>query len=103
MDEERHAPQYEWDQEKAAKNLEYHGVSFDEARTVFDDPFFLAFPDPVHSFEESRYLIVGNSDQRHLLLVVYTERPPAIRLISARETTRRERKVYEEEKYSQNG
>lgn len=86
------------DTEKAAANLAKHGVAFDEAATVFDDPYFLVFEDPDHSIGEYRYLIIGRSEGRRLLLAAYTERGDVIRVISAREATRRERKAYEEER-----
>lgn len=89
--------QWEWDDEKATSNLEKHGVSFEEAATVFDDPLYVDFYDPDHSAEEHRYLIVGMSLNGRLLIVSYTERPESGRLISAREVTAAERKVYEEE------
>ena len=88
---------YEWDAEKAAINLEKHSVSFEEAGTVFDDPLYIDFYDPAHSIEEHRYIIMGMSSAGRLLLVSYTERDNAIRLISARELTAAERKAYEEE------
>jgi uncharacterized protein len=87
---------FDWDENKAARNLLKHGVSFDEAKTVFDDPLYVDFYDPEHSGDEDRYLIVGESNQRRLLIVSYTERGNLIRLISAREVTRTEREVYEE-------
>jgi uncharacterized protein len=87
---------FEWDESKAASNLSKHGVSFEEAKTVFDDPLYVDFYDPAHSDDEDRYLIVGESNQRRLLIVSYTERGSLIRLISAREVTRTEREVYEE-------
>ncbi|AFY94839.1 BrnT family toxin [Chamaesiphon minutus] len=87
---------FDWDENKAASNLFKHGVSFDEAKTVFDDPLYIDFYDPAHSDDEDRYLIVGESNQRRLLIVSYTERGNLIRLISAREVTRTEREVYEE-------
>jgi len=89
--------QFEWDSEKDIRNLERHGVSFEEAKTVFDDDLFVAFADPSHSVGERRYLIMGQSGGGRLLVVSYTERHQRIRLISAREATRRERKFYEEE------
>lgn len=73
-----------------------HGISFEEARTVFDDPLYVDFYDPDHSDEEDRYIIVGESQQGNLLIVSYTERADFIRLISARKVTRVEREVYEE-------
>ncbi|HEX7330528.1 MAG TPA: BrnT family toxin [Pyrinomonadaceae bacterium] len=87
---------YEWDQEKAASNLEKHEVSFDEAATVFDDPLYIDFYDPDHSIEEHRYLIMGQSNAGRLLIVSYTARDEVIRLISAREMTASERRAYEE-------
>jgi len=89
--------QFEWDENKAETNLAKHGVSFDEAKTVFNDPLFVVFADPDHSIEERRLLIVGESLQRRLLVVAYTERAEVIRLISVREATRRERRSYEED------
>ncbi|MYC74199.1 BrnT family toxin [Candidatus Poribacteria bacterium] len=88
--------EFEWDKNKAASNLSKHGVSFDEARTIFDDIFYIDFYDPDHSDDEQRYIIVGQSTQNHLLVVSYTERGNAIRLISARKATRKERETYEE-------
>ena len=88
---------FEWDADKAVGNFEKHSVSFDEAATVFDDPLYIDFYDPAHSTEEHRYLIVGMSKVGRLLLVSYTERASAVRLISARELTAAERKAYEDE------
>ena len=87
--------EFEWDEEKAAANLSKHGVSFDEAKTVFDDPLYVDFFDPDHSYTEERYIIVGQSRRRRLLIVSYMEREDLIRLISAREVTRGEREAYE--------
>ena len=89
--------QFECNTEKAKANLKKHEVSFDEAETVFDDPLFVIFADPDHSFEENRFIIMGESNQNRLLVVSYTERPSATRLISARKATRLERKKYEED------
>ncbi len=88
--------QFEWSENKAASNLSKHGVSFKEAKTVFDDPLYVDFYDPDHSEDEERYLIVGESNRGRLLIVSYTERGDSIRLISARELTRTEREAYEE-------
>lgn len=88
--------QFEWDDNKAASNLSKHEVSFEEAKTVFDDPLYVDFYDPDHSEDEERYLIVGESNRGRLLIVSYTERKNSIRLISAREVTRTEREAYEE-------
>jgi len=88
--------EFEWDKEKAAANLAKHGVSFEEAKTVFDDPLYIDFYDPDHSVDEHRYIIIGESQQRRMLIVSYTERDDIVRLISAREVTRSERETYEE-------
>ena len=87
---------YEWDQEKGTSNLEKHGVSFEEAATVFSDPLYVDFYDPDHSVDEHRYLIMGQSTAGRLLIVSYTDRDDLVRLISAREVTASERKLYEE-------
>lgn len=92
---------FDWDQNKAALNIVNHGVSFDEASTVFDDPLAQIFDDEVHSLYERREMIIGHSLNKRLLLVCFTERPKEIiRIITARETTRRERKDYEENVFS---
>lgn len=86
----------EWDEEKAAGNYDKHGVSFADAATVFDDPFYVDFYDPDHSSDENRYLIIGASNKGRILVVSYTERNAVVRLISARVVTPSERKAYEE-------
>ena len=86
----------EWDPRKAAQNLRKHGVSFQEAATALRDPLSETVPDPAHSSEEDRYLTVGRSVRRRLLIVAHTERENRIRIISARELTRSEREAYEE-------
>lgn len=88
--------EFEWDKSKAVSNLSKHGVSFDEAQTVFDDTLYIDFYDPDHSYNEHRYIIVGQSAQNRLLVISYTERGNVIRLISARKATRKERETYEE-------
>lgn len=87
--------EYEWDTIKAATNLNKHGVSFEEAETVFNNPLALIFADEAHSAEERREIIIGHSQQNRLLLVSFTERPNAIRIVSARVATRRESEDYE--------
>lgn len=87
---------FEWDPEKAAENLRKHGVPFEEAETVFDDPLSKTLLDPDHSEEEEHYLEIGHSSRRRLLLVSYTERQGRVRIISARRVTRKERRSYEE-------
>jgi uncharacterized DUF497 family protein len=91
-----HYVDYEWDQAKAASNLDKHEVSFEEAATVFSDPLYIDFYDPDHSVDEHRYLIMGQSTAGRLLIVSYTERDEVVRLISAREMTSSERRAYEE-------
>ena len=88
---------FEWDPEKADATFQKHGVSFDEASTAFGDPLSLLMPDPGHSADEERYLVLGMSAHQKLLVVAFAERPPNTRLISARRATRAERKRYEEE------
>jgi len=85
-----------WDEDKASSNFLKHGVSFDEARTVFADNFAIFVDDPDHSFDEERFIIIGSSLQNRLLFVVYTEREGIPRLISARTVTPRERRNYEQ-------
>ena len=87
---------FEWDPEKAAANLAKHGVSFEEALTVFSDPLARIFDDEDHSREEEREIIIGPSTQQRLLVVCFTARDTAIRLFSARRATKRERQDYEE-------
>ena len=87
--------EFEWNEEKAEKNLAKHRAAFDEATTVFDDPLHVDFYDPDHSDEEERYLIVGKSRRGRLLILSYMERGDAVRLISAREATPAERRTYE--------
>jgi len=84
------------DENKALKNLSKHGITFEEAKTVFNDPLYVDFFDPEHSQDEERYLIVGESNQERILIVSYIERVNSIRLISARKVTRSEKEAYEE-------
>jgi uncharacterized DUF497 family protein len=87
---------FEWDENKAAANLEKHKVSFEEAATVFGDPLSDTFDDPDHSAGERRFVIIGMSKQGRMLIVAHTDDGEVVRLISAREPTRREREFYEE-------
>ena len=87
--------QFEWNREKAKKNLKKHNVSFDEAVTVFYDPLSATFDDPDHSADEQRLITIGYSSHRRLLVVAYTERGKTIRIISARLTTSHERRRHE--------
>ena len=88
--------EFEWDTRKAKGNRQKHGVSFEEASTVFSDSLATTIDDPVHSEDEDRFIILGESSRRRLLVVSFTERETRIRIISARVATRRERKDYEE-------
>lgn len=88
---------FEWNPDKAARNLSKHGVAFAEAATVFGDPLAVTFYDPDHSRDEDRYLTFGYSTRGRLLVVSHTDRQHRHRLISARTATRRERKIYEHE------
>ncbi|MDI6782082.1 MAG: BrnT family toxin [bacterium] len=87
---------FEWDEKKAEANLKKHGVSFDEATTVFIDPFSITIPDPDHSVDEQRYIDIGSSESGRVLVVVYTERGTKIRIINCRKATLSEQKLYEE-------
>lgn len=92
---------FEWSRPKAVLNVEKHGVTFEEAVTVFDDPGQIYLSDDVHSVGEERFFCIGFSDQRRLLTVVCTERPSDVyRIISARESTTREQQEYERKNYN---
>jgi uncharacterized DUF497 family protein len=86
---------FEWDEKKAAANLKKHGVDFEEAKTVFDNPLAIIFSDELHSMNEPREVIIGHSRRNRLLLIVFTERYPNIRIITARLATYQERNDYE--------
>ena len=90
--------EFAWDQAKAKANARRHGVSFEEAATVFGDPLAILLPDPDHSQGEERFLVLGMSSRRQMLVVSHAERPPRTRLISARLATGRERRQYEDTK-----
>lgn len=87
---------FEWDPRKAAENLAKHGVSFEEAATVFRDALSATGSDPDHSVEEERFITFGMSASGRLLAVAHTDRDDTIRIISARPVTSGERKIYEE-------
>ena len=89
-------PEFEWDAKKAKENLKNHGVTFEEALTVFADPLGRIFDDPDHSENERRELIIGHSTSQRLLVVSFTEREPRTRIIGAREATAHERQDYEQ-------
>lgn len=88
---------FEWDPKKAEKNLKKHGVSFQEAATVFGDPLAVTFHDPDHSYEEERQLTFGQSLQSRLIVVSHTRRGEKTRIISARPMDRNERVIYEKD------
>jgi len=87
---------FEWDARKAVTNLKKHGVSFDEATTVFGDVLSLLMDDPQHSHNEQRFLVMGVSNQQRCIVVAFADRPPRTRIISARLASRQERKCYEQ-------
>ncbi len=87
---------FEWHNMKAAANKRKHGISFDEAATVFADTLAFVFPDQDHSEDETRFLIIGMSETGRILVVSHTDREDRIRIISAREAIRKERIFYEE-------
>ena len=89
---------FEWDEDKSKLNVRKHGSSFEEGKTVFNDPFAITIGDPDHSDDESRYIDIGLSSKGRLLVVWYTDRNENIRLIGCRKATRSERKAYEERK-----
>ncbi|KAB8318992.1 BrnT family toxin [Tolypothrix campylonemoides VB511288] len=86
---------FEWDDNKERSNIRKHGVSFEEAKTVFNDPFCMTLDDDQHSIEELRFITIGYSQNQRLLLVVHTDRGDKTRIISARLVTNSERKLYE--------
>lgn len=87
---------FEWDPQKADSNQKKHGVSFQEAASVFGDVLSITYPDPDHSVKENRFITVGMSRLGRVLIVAHTDRRGNIRIISARKTTRQERRYYEE-------
>lgn len=89
---------FEWDPRKAAANFKKHGITFEEASTVFCDPLSFTITDPDHSATENRFLDLGHSNLQRLLVVSYVERADKIRIISARLATRKESNSYEEKK-----
>ena len=88
--------EFEWDPKKAAATARKHGVTFEEAATVFGDPLAITFEDPDHSKGENRYITFGLSIQKRLIVVSHTERGGRARIINARLMDRKERRIYEE-------
>jgi uncharacterized DUF497 family protein len=89
--------EFEWDPKKASQNRQKHGVTFQEAATVFGDPLAITFADPDHSIDEERHLTFGKSRLDRLVVVCHADFEDRIRIISGRPMTRRERKIYEED------
>jgi uncharacterized protein len=89
--------EFEWNPDKAESNYRKHGVSFEEAATVFNDSLSVTFPDPSHSIGESRYVIIGISRFGQLLIIAHTDQSETIRIISARKATGSEKRFYEQE------
>jgi len=89
-------PKFGWGTNKAARNLRKHRVAFEEAASVFDDPMFITVVDDDHSVDEERYITIGMSSQRRLLIVAHADRDGQIRIISAREATKKEERFYAE-------
>ena len=89
--------EFEWDSRKASGNPRKHGVTFEEAATVFDDPLASYYEDPDHSIAERRYLAIGTSAKGRLIHIAFADRAGRIRIIQARKLTRNERQQYEEE------
>ncbi len=87
---------FEWDPKKATSNVKKHGVTFQEAATIFGDPLAITFDDPDHSLRENQYITFGLSLQKRLIVVSHTERGDRTRIINARLMNREERKIYEE-------
>lgn len=85
---------FEWDDNKAASNLQKHGVSFEEASTVFDDPLFITFFDDEHSIDEEHFITIGEANLARLLMVAHTDCDETTRIISSRKATANERNFY---------
>lgn len=85
---------FEWHKKKAEQNLQKHGISFDEAKTVFSDELFITVVDEEHSDDEERFITIGFSNVGKLLMVAHTDRKGRIRIISARKATKNEEDFY---------
>ena len=86
---------FEWDIKKATTNVKKHGITFQEAATIFGDPLAITFNDPDHSVNENRYITFGQSLQKRLIVVSHTEHGDRTRIINARLMERKERRIYE--------
>ena len=87
---------FEWDEAKALVNVTKHGITFEEALTIFTDPALVTYPDDNHSLTEDRYISIGRSTRRRVLLAVHTDRGLAIRIISCRKATKGEQRTYDQ-------
>lgn len=87
---------FEWDSEKARSNLRRHGISFEEASSVFGDPLSITIGDTLHSTQEQRFITMGESALKKLIIVSHVDRGDNIRILSARLATKKERKQYEQ-------
>ena len=90
------ALQFEWDSKKARVNRRKHGITFEEASTIFDDPLSITIHDPARSVGEDRFVTIGTSAKGRTIVAVHTERGDTIRIITARNATRSENKQYEQ-------
>jgi len=90
------ALRFEWDSKKALSNRRRHGITFEEASTIFGDPLSITVHDPAHSIGEDRFITIGTSVNNKLIVVVHTDRNDIIRIIGARKATRNERRQYEQ-------
>ena len=88
---------FEWNPKKAEINSRKHGVFFEEASSVFGDPLSVTYPEPKHSIDEERFIMIGLSDKRRILVISHVHRCETVRIISARLATKRERQFYEHE------
>ena len=89
--------EFEWDAEKDQRNQTKHGISFDEASSIFNDPFAITIDDPDHSWDEHRFLTTGYSNRQRLIIAAHADREERVRLINAREVNGGERHIYEQE------
>ena len=88
--------EFEWDEFKNKQNQLKHGISFEEVKTIFNDPYSITINDPNHSIDEARFIDIGLSINYRILVVVYTERQNKIRIIICRKATLLERRIYEQ-------
>jgi uncharacterized protein len=87
---------FTWDQNKADRNRQKHGIAFEEAATVFRDPTAVVFDDDVHSDDEYRELLIGHSNRQRVLIVSFVERGDSVHIISARKADSDEKETYQE-------